>query len=110
MFGLGAFLAGFGGVMGGSDFRVYPRFGFRTPFIGLCGGHCRRQRQSSGVGGGKHIGGIGGQLRQGPDPVNSPTFTLFAPMALVVALKPRALWKRSKNMKDLLNSQTKISV
>ena len=94
MFGLGAFLAGFGGAMGGPIFGVYPGLGFRAPFTELRCGYRRRKRQSPGIGGGKHIGRIGGQFRKGPDP-GTLLFHIVCPHGTCGRSQThRALWKR----------------
>jgi branched-chain amino acid transport system permease protein len=91
MFGLGAFLAGFGGVMGGPIFGVYPGLDFELLSLGfvvvIVGG--RGSLLGSAVG--SILVGLVDNFGKALIPELS-YFTLFAPMALVVALKPRGLF------------------
>lgn len=91
MFGLGAFLAGFGGVMGGPIFGVYPGLDFELLSLGfvvvLVGG--RGSLLGSAVG--SILVGLVDNFGKALIPELS-YFTLFAPMALVVALKPAGLF------------------
>jgi branched-chain amino acid transport system permease protein len=91
MFGLGAFLAGFGGVMGGPIFGVYPGLDFELLSLGfvvvIVGG--RGSLLGSAVG--SILVGLVDNFGKALIPELS-YFTLFAPMALVVALKPTGLF------------------
>jgi branched-chain amino acid transport system permease protein len=91
MFGLGAFLAGFGGVMGGPIFGVYPGLDFELLSLGfvvvIVGG--RGSLLGSAVG--SILVGLVDNFGKALIPELS-YFTLFAPMALVVALKPKGLF------------------
>jgi len=91
MFGLGAFLAGFGGVMGGPVFGVYPGLDFELLSLGfvvvIVGG--RGSLLGSAVG--SILVGLVDNFGKALIPELS-YFTLFAPMALVVALKPTGLF------------------
>jgi branched-chain amino acid transport system permease protein len=91
MFGLGAFLAGFGGVMGGPVFGVFPGLDFELLSLGfvvvLVGG--RGSLLGSAVG--SILVGLVDNFGKALIPELS-YFTLFAPMALVVALKPTGLF------------------
>ncbi len=91
MFGLGAFLAAFGGVMGGPIFGVYPGLDFELLSLGfvvvLVGG--RGSLLGSAVG--SILVGLVDNFGKALIPELS-YFTLFAPMALVVALKPAGLF------------------
>ena len=93
MFGLGAFLAGFGGVMGGPIFGVYPGLDFELLSLGfvvvIVGG--RGSLLGSAVG--SILVGLVDNFGKALIPELS-YFTLFAPMALVVALKPKGLFGR----------------
>jgi branched-chain amino acid transport system permease protein len=91
MFGLGAFLAGFGGVMGGPIFGVYPGLDFELLSLAfvvvIVGG--RGSLLGSAVG--SILVGLVDNFGKALIPELS-YFTLFAPMALVVALKPTGLF------------------
>jgi len=91
MFGLGAFLSGFGGVMGGPIFGVYPGLDFELLSLGfvvvIVGG--RGSLLGSAVG--SILVGLVDNFGKALIPELS-YFTLFAPMALVVALKPTGLF------------------
>lgn len=91
MFALGAFLAGFGGVMGGPVFGVYPGLDFELLSLAfvvvLVGG--RGSLLGSAVG--SILVGLVDNFGKALIPELS-YFTLFAPMALVVAFKPTGLF------------------
>lgn len=91
MFGLGVFLAGFGGVMGGPVFGVYPGLDFELLSLAfvvvIVGG--RGSLLGSAVG--SILVGLVDNFGKALIPELS-YFTLFAPMALVVALKPTGLF------------------
>lgn len=91
MFGLGAALAAFGGVMGGPIFGVYPGLDFELLSLGfvvvIVGG--RGSLKGSAVG--SILVGLVDNFGKALFPELS-YFTLFAPMALVVAFKPTGLF------------------
>jgi branched-chain amino acid transport system permease protein len=93
MFGLGAFLAAFGGVMGGPIFGVYPGLDFELLSLGfvvvIVGG--RGSLMGSAVG--SILVGLVDNFGKALVPELS-YFTLFAPMAIVVAVKPTGLFGR----------------
>ena len=93
MYGLGAFLAAFGGVMGGPVFGVYPGLDFELLSLGfvvvIVGG--RGSLMGSAVG--SILVGLVDNFGKALVPELS-YFTLFAPMAIVVALKPTGLFGR----------------
>jgi branched-chain amino acid transport system permease protein len=93
MFGLGAFLAAFGGVMGGPVFGVYPGLDFELLSLGfvvvIVGG--RGSLKGSAVG--SILVGLVDNFGKALVPELS-YFTLFAPMAIVVAIKPTGLFGR----------------
>jgi len=93
MFGLGAFLAAFGGVMGGPVFGVYPGLDFELLSSGfvvvIVGG--RGSLKGSVVG--SILVGLVDNFGKALVPELS-YFTLFAPMAIVVAIKPTGLFGR----------------
>ena len=93
MFGLGAFLAAFGGVMGGPVFGVYPGLDFELLSLGfvvvIVGG--RGSLKGSVVG--SILVGLVDNFGKALVPELS-YFTLFAPMAIVVAIKPTGLFGR----------------
>ncbi len=93
MFGLGAFLAAFGGVMGGPIFGVYPGLDFELLSLAfvvvIVGG--RGSLKGSAVG--SILVGLVDNFGKALVPELS-YFTLFAPMAIVVALKPTGLFGR----------------
>jgi branched-chain amino acid transport system permease protein len=93
MFGLGAFLAAFGGVMGGPIFGVYPGLDFELLSLGfvvvLVGG--RGSLKGSAVG--SILVGLVDNFGKALVPELS-YFTLFAPMAIIVAIKPTGLFGR----------------
>jgi branched-chain amino acid transport system permease protein len=91
MFGFGVFLAGFAGVMGGPVFGVYPGLDFELLSLAfvvvIVGG--RGSLLGSAVG--SILVGLVDNFGKALIPELS-YFTLFAPMALVVALKPTGLF------------------
>jgi len=91
MFGLGAALAAFGGVMGGPIFGVYPGLDFELLSLGfvvvIVGG--RGSLKGSAVG--AILVGLVDNFGKALVPELS-YFTLFAPMAIVVAVKPTGLF------------------
>jgi branched-chain amino acid transport system permease protein len=93
MYGLGAFLAAFGGVMGGPVFGVYPGLDFELLSLGfvvvIVGG--RGSLLGSAVG--SILVGLVDNFGKALVPELS-YFTLFAPMAIVVAIKPTGLFGR----------------
>jgi branched-chain amino acid transport system permease protein len=93
MFGLGAFLAAFGGVMGGPIFGVYPGLDFELLSLGfvvvIVGG--RGSLKGSAVG--SILVGLIDNFGKALVPELS-YFTLFAPMAIIVAIKPTGLFGR----------------
>jgi branched-chain amino acid transport system permease protein len=93
MFGLGAFLAAFGGVMGGPIFGVYPGLDFELLSLAfvvvLVGG--RGSLKGSAVG--SILVGLVDNFGKALVPELS-YFTLFAPMAIIVAIKPTGLFGR----------------
>jgi branched-chain amino acid transport system permease protein len=93
MYGLGAFLAAFGGVMGGPVFGVYPGIDFELLSLGfvvvIVGG--RGSLKGSAVG--SILVGLVDNFGKALVPELS-YFTLFAPMAVVVAIKPTGLFGR----------------
>lgn len=95
MFGLGAFLSGFGGVMGGPVFGVYPGLDFELLALGfvvvIVGG--RGSLLGSAVG--SILVGLLDTFGKALIPDLS-YFTLFAPMALVVAWKPTGLFGKEE--------------
>jgi branched-chain amino acid transport system permease protein len=93
MYALGAFLAAFGGVMGGPIFGVYPGIDFELLSLGfvvvIVGG--RGSLKGSAVG--SILVGLVDNFGKALVPELS-YFTLFAPMAVVVAIKPTGLFGR----------------
>jgi branched-chain amino acid transport system permease protein len=93
MFGLGAGLAAFGGVMGGPIFGVYPGLDFELLSVAfvvvIVGG--RGSLKGSAVG--SILVGLVDNFGKALVPELS-YFTLFAPMAIVVAIKPTGLFGR----------------
>jgi branched-chain amino acid transport system permease protein len=93
MFGLGSFLAAFGGVMGGPIFGVYPGLDFELLSLAfvvvIVGG--RGSLKGSAVG--SILVGLIDNFGKALVPELS-YFTLFAPMAIVVAVKPTGLFGR----------------
>jgi branched-chain amino acid transport system permease protein len=93
MYALGAFLAAFGGVMGGPVFGVYPGIDFELLSLGfvvvIVGG--RGSLKGSAVG--SILVGLVDNFGKALVPELS-YFTLFAPMAVVVAIKPTGLFGR----------------
>jgi branched-chain amino acid transport system permease protein len=93
MFGLGAFLAAFGGVMGGPIFGVYPGLDFELLSLGfvvvIVGG--RGSLKGSAVG--SILVGLIDNFGKALVPELS-YFTLFAPMAIVLAIRPTGLFGR----------------
>ena len=93
MFGLGAGLAAFGGVMGGPIFGVYPGLDFELLSLAfvvvIVGG--RGSLKGSAVG--SILVGLVDNFGKALVPELS-YFTLFAPMAIVVAIKPTGLFGR----------------
>jgi branched-chain amino acid transport system permease protein len=93
MFGLGAFLAAFGGVMGGPIFGVYPGLDFELLSLAfvvvIVGG--RGSLKGSAVG--SILVGLVDNFGKALVPELS-YFTLFAPMAIIVAIKPTGLFGR----------------
>lgn len=93
MFGLGAALAAFGGVMGGPIFGVYPGLDFELLSLAfvvvIVGG--RGSLKGSAVG--SILVGLVDNFGKALVPELS-YFTLFAPMAIVVAIKPTGLFGR----------------
>jgi branched-chain amino acid transport system permease protein len=91
MFGLGAFLAGFGGVMGGPIFGVYPGLDFELLSLGFVVVIVGGRGSLLGAAVGSILVGLVDNFGKALVPELS-YFTLFAPMALVVALKPTGLF------------------
>lgn len=93
MFALGASLAGFGGVMGGPIFGAYPGLDFELLSLGfvvvIVGG--RGSLKGSVVG--SILVGLVDNFGKALFPELS-YFTLFAPMAIIVAVKPTGLFGR----------------
>jgi branched-chain amino acid transport system permease protein len=93
MFALGASLAAFGGVMGGPVFGVYPGLDFELLSLAfvvvIVGG--RGSLMGSAVG--SILVGLVDNFGKALVPELS-YFTLFAPMAIVVAVKPTGLFGR----------------
>jgi branched-chain amino acid transport system permease protein len=93
MFGLGAGLAAFGGVMGGPIFGVYPGLDFELLSLAfvvvIVGG--RGSLKGSAVG--SILVGLVDNFGKALVPELS-YFTLFAPMAIIVAIKPTGLFGR----------------
>lgn len=93
MFGLGAFLAAFGGVMGGPIFGVYPGLDLELLSLAfvvvIVGG--RGSLKGSAVG--SIMVGLVDNFGKALVPELS-YFTLFAPMAVVLAVRPTGLFGR----------------
>lgn len=93
MFGLGAFLAAFGGVMGGPIFGVYPGLDLELLSLAfvvvIVGG--RGSLKGSAVG--SILVGLVDNFGKAIVPELS-YFTLFAPMAIVLAIRPTGLFGR----------------
>ena len=93
MFALGAFLAAFGGVMGGPIFGVYPGLDFELLSLAfvvvIVGG--RGSLKGSAVG--SILVGLIDNFGKALVPELS-YFTLFAPMAIVLAIRPTGLFGR----------------
>jgi branched-chain amino acid transport system permease protein len=93
VFGLGAFLAALGGVMGGPILGVYPGADFEVLLLGfvvvIIGGLGSLK--------GALVGGLAVGLLDNFGKVFFPElalFTIFAPMALVLAIRPAGLFGR----------------
>lgn len=93
MFGLGALLAAFGGVMGGPIFGVYPGLDFELLSLSfvvvIVGG--RGSLLGSAIG--AILVGLVDNFGKALLPELS-YFTIFAPMAIIVAVKPTGLFGR----------------
>jgi len=93
MFAMGAFLAAFGGVMGGPIFGVYPGVDFEfLPLafvVTIVGG----MGSLKGAAVGSLLVGLIDNFGKALVPELS-YFTLFAPMAIVLAIKPTGLFGR----------------
>jgi branched-chain amino acid transport system permease protein len=93
MFALGAFLAAFGGVMGSPIFGVYPGLDFELLSLAfvvvIVGG--RGSLKGSALG--SILVGLVDNFGKALVPELS-YFTLFAPMAIIVAVKPTGLFGR----------------
>jgi len=93
MFGLGAFLAAFGGVMGGPIFGVYPGLDLELLSLAfvvvIVGG--RGSLKGSAIG--SILVGLVDNFGKALVPELS-YFTLFAPMAIVLAIRPTGLFGR----------------
>jgi branched-chain amino acid transport system permease protein len=94
MFALGASLAGFGGVMGGPIFGAYPGLDFELLALGfvvvIVGG--RGSLMGSAVG--SVLVGLVDNFGKALFP-ELAYFTLFAPMAIIVAIKPTGLFGKT---------------
>src|SRR5262249_55744264 len=93
IFALGAFLAALGGVIGGAFLGIYPGLDFEMLPIAfavvIIGGVGRL--------GGAAVGALGGRLADqfGKEPFAEVScFPLYAPMALILAVKPTGLFGR----------------
>lgn len=91
MFGLGAFLAGFAGVMGGPIFGVYPGLDFELLSMAFVVVIVGGRGSLLGAAVGSVLVGLVDNFGKALIPELS-YFTLFAPMALVVAIKPTGLF------------------
>ncbi len=93
VFALGAVLAALGGVIGGGFLGVYPGADFEVlPYafvVVIVGGLGSLPGAVAGA-----AGGPARQLRQGALP-RAVLFTLFAPMALILAIRPTGLFGRA---------------
>ncbi len=93
IFALGAFLAALGGVIGGAFLGVYPGPGFRDPADRVRRGDHRGDGQPDGRGGRSLIVGLADNFGKALFPEIS-YFTLYAPMVLILAVKPTGLFGR----------------
>ena len=93
VFALGAFLAALGGVIGGAFLGVYPGPRLRDAAACVRGRHRRRAGQPAGAMVGSLLVGLLDNFGKALFPELS-YFTLFAPMALILALKPTGLFGR----------------
>jgi branched-chain amino acid transport system permease protein len=93
MFALGAFLAAFGGVMGGPIFGVYPGVDFELLPLAFVVTIVGGMGSLKGAAVGSVLVGLIDNFGKALVPELS-YFTLFAPMAMVLAIKPTGLFGR----------------
>jgi branched-chain amino acid transport system permease protein len=93
MFALGAFLAAFGGVMGGPIFGVYPGADFELLPLAFVVTIVGGMGSLKGAAVGSILVGLTDNFGKALVPELS-YFTLFAPMAMVLAIKPTGLFGR----------------
>lgn len=93
MFALGAFLAAFGGVMGGPIFGVYPGADFELLPLAFVVTIVGGMGSLKGAAVGSVLVGLIDNFGKALVPELS-YFTLFAPMAMVLAIKPTGLFGR----------------
>jgi branched-chain amino acid transport system permease protein len=93
IFALGAFLAGLGGVIGGGFLGVYPGLDFQILPIGFAVVIIGGMGSLGGAAIGALVVGLVDNFGKALFPELS-YFTLFAPMALILAVKPTGLFGR----------------
>src|SRR5262249_21129524 len=93
IFALGAFLAALGGVIGGAFLGIYPGLDFEMLPIAFAVVIIGGVGRLGGAAIGALVVGLAAKFRQAPFPATSP-FTLHAPMALILAVKPTGLFGR----------------
>ena len=94
IFGLGAFLAGLGGVIGGGFIGVYPGLDFQILPLAFAVVIIGGLGTLRGAALGSLIVGLMDTFGKALFPELS-YFTLFAPMAIVLAIKPTGLFGRA---------------
>ncbi len=93
VFALGAFLAGLGGVIGGAFLGVYPGLDFEILPIAFAVVIIGGMGSLGGAAVGALVVGLANNLGQALFPALA-YFTLYAPMALLLAVKPTGLFGR----------------
>src|SRR5438105_1927822 len=93
IFALGAFLAGLGGVIGGAFLGVYPGLDFQILPIAFAVVIIGGMGSLGGAAIGALVVGLADNFGKAPFPEVS-YFTLYAPMALILAVKPTGLFGR----------------
>src|SRR6201988_4345744 len=93
IFSLGAFLAALGGVIGGAFLRVYPGPGFQMLPLPLPVAILGGMGSLGGAAIGALLGGLADNFGKALFPEVS-YFTLYAPMALILAVKPTGVFGR----------------
>ena len=93
IFALGAFLAALGGVIGGAFLGIYPGLDFEMLPIAFAVGIIGCMGSLGGAAIGARLGGLADNFGKALFPEVS-YFTLYAPMALILAVKPTGLFGR----------------